>query len=310
MGMKQWLPGAMAGLALLAGCSVEGVRPSLPQPKVVAHRAGTADAPENTLLAIRKALANQSDVLWLSVQVSADGVAVLYRPADLSALTDAQGAVASKTLEQLHSVNAGYQFKDAAGAYPYRAQPQAIPTLAEALRSVPPSVPLFLDIKAQPVGDVIDAVARTLDQQQAWSRVRFYSTERDASDYLAQHYADRAQRFESRDATRNRLVDLALAGRCSPPAADTWMGIELERDLTVTEQFTLGSSSYQVKPARLWTPQAMACVRRAPGAKVVMFGINSAQAYGAAHELGADAVMVDSPASVPAYRRAEVQPGG
>jgi len=76
MGMKQWLPGAMAGLALLAGCSVEGVRPSLPQPKVVAHRAGTADAPENTLLAIRKALANQSDVLWLSVQVSADGVAV------------------------------------------------------------------------------------------------------------------------------------------------------------------------------------------------------------------------------------------
>lgn len=308
--MKQWLPGTMVSLALLAGCSVEGVRSSLPAPAVVAHRAGTADAPENTLLAIRKALANQSDVLWLSVQVSADGVAVLYRPADLSALTDAQGAVGTKSLEQLRTVNAGYQFKDAAGDYPYRAQPQAIPTLAEALRSVPPSVPLFLDIKAQPVGNVIDAVARTLDQQQAWSRVRFYSTERDASDYLAQHYADRAQRFESRDATRNRLVDLALAGRCSPPAAGTWMGIELERDLTVTEQFTLGASSYQVKPARLWTPQAMACVRRAPGTKVMMFGINSAQAYGAAHELGADAVMVDSPASVPAYRRAEVQPGG
>lgn len=308
--MKQWLPGTMVSLALLAGCSVEGVRSSLPAPAVVAHRAGTADAPENTLLAIRKALANQSDVLWLSVQVSADGVAVLYRPEDLSALTDAQGAVGTKSLEQLRTVNAGYQFKDAAGDYPYRAQPQAIPTLAEALRSVPPSVPLFLDIKAQPVGNVIDAVARTLDQQQAWSRVRFYSTERDASDYLAQHYADRAQRFESRDATRNRLVDLALAGRCSPPAAGTWMGIELERDLTVTEQFTLGSSSYQVKPARLWTPQAMACVRRAPGTKVMMFGINSAQAYGAAHELGADAVMVDSPASVPAYRRAEVQPGG
>lgn len=308
--MKQWLPGTMVSLALLAGCSVEGVRSSLPAPAVVAHRAGTADAPENTLLAIRKALANQSDVLWLSVQVSADGVAVLYRPADLSALTDAQGAVGTKSLEQLRTVNAGYQFKDAAGDYPYRAQPQAIPTLAEALRSVPTSIPLFLDIKAQPVGNVIDAVARTLDQQQAWSRVRFYSTERDASDCLAQHYADRAQRFESRDATRNRLVDLALAGRCSPPAAGTWMGIELERDLTVTEQFTLGSSSYQVKPARLWTPQAMACVRRAPGTKVMMFGINSAQAYGAAHELGADAVMVDSPASVPAYRRAEVQPGG
>lgn len=308
--MKQWLPVTTLGMVLLAGCSFERVQPVLPQPEVVAHRAGTADAPENTLLAIRKALANHSDALWLSVQVSADGVAVLYRPADLSALTDAQGAVGSKTQEQLRSVNAGYQFKDAAGDYPYRKESQAIPTLAEALRTIPPSVPLFLDIKAQPVSDVIDAVARTLDRQKAWSRVRFYSTEREASDYLAQHYAGRAQGFESREATRNRLVDLALGGRCTPPAMGAWMGIELDRELTVTEQFTLGSSSYQVKPARLWTPQAMACVRRAAGTKVVMFGINSAAAYRTAHELGADAVMVDSPASVPAYRRAEGQPGG
>lgn len=308
--MKHGLPVTTLGMLLLAGCSFDSVRPALPQPEVVAHRAGTADAPENTLLAIGKALANHSDALWLSVQVSADGVAMLYRPADLGALTDAQGAVGSKSLEQLRPVNAGYQFKDAAGNYPYRAQPQAIPTLAEALQAIAPTVPVFLDIKAQPVGEVIDAVARTLDQQQAWSRVRFYSTERDASDYLAQHYGDRARRFESRDATRNRLVDLALAGRCSPPADGAWMGIELERDLTVTEQFTLGSSSYPVKPAKLWTPQAMACVRRAKGTKVVMFGINSAAAYGAARELGADAVMVDSPASVPAYRRAGLQPGG
>jgi len=308
--MKHQRMGVALGLVLLAGCSVEGVRPASPIPKVVAHRAGTADAPENTLLAIRTALANHSDALWLSVQVSADGVAVLYRPADLSALTDVQGTVGSKTLEQLRLANAGYQFRDTTGDYPYRKEPQAIPTLADALQAIPPSTPVFLDIKAQPVGEVIDAVARTLDRARAWSRVRFYSTERDASDYLAQHYADRAQRFESRDATRNRLVDLALAGRCSPPAAGTWMGIELERDLTVTEQFTLGSSSYPVKLARLWTPQAMACVRRVTGTKVVMFGINSAQAYGAAHELGADALMVDSPASVPAYRRAESQPGG
>ncbi|MDU1795345.1 MAG: hypothetical protein E6801_01825, partial [Pseudomonas aeruginosa] len=33
--------------------------------------AGTADYPENTLLAIRKALDNGADALWLSVQLSA-----------------------------------------------------------------------------------------------------------------------------------------------------------------------------------------------------------------------------------------------
>ncbi|MCE4068618.1 MULTISPECIES: glycerophosphodiester phosphodiesterase family protein [Pseudomonas] len=308
--MKQKWLGAALGLAVLTGCSLDGIRPTLQEPQVVAHRGGTADAPENTLLAIRRALDNHSEGLWLSVQVSADGVAVLYRPADLSALTDAQGAVASKTLEQLRAVNAGYQFKDAAGAYPYRTAPQPIPTLAEALRTIPAQVPLFLDIKARPVADVIDAVARTLDQERAWARVRFYSTERDASDYLAQHYAGRALNFESREATRNRLVDLALGGRCAPPTAGAWMGIELDRELTVTEQFTLGSSSHPVKPARLWTPEAMACVRRAGGTTVMMFGINSAAAYRTARDLGADAVMVDSPASVPDYRRAAAQPGG
>ncbi|MBB4865034.1 glycerophosphoryl diester phosphodiesterase [Pseudomonas nitritireducens] len=308
--MRLQARGVALVLVLLAGCSVENVRSLQPSPQVVAHRAGTADAPENTLLAIRRALANHSDALWLSVQASADGVAVLYRPADLSALTDAQGAVSSKSWEQLRTVNAGYRFGGPLGDYPYRLEPQAIPTLAEALRAIPPSTPVLRDIKAQPVGSVIDAVARTLDREHAWSRVRFYSTQRDASDYLAQHYADRAQRFESRDATRNRLVDLALGRRCAPPAAGTWMGIELERELSVTEQFTLGASTHGVKPARLWTAQAMDCVRRSAGVTVVMFGINSATAYRLAHGLGADAVMVDSPASVPAYRRAEDQPGG
>jgi glycerophosphoryl diester phosphodiesterase len=307
--MNRQLSGAALALVLLAGCSVQGVRP-LPAPQVVAHRAGTADAPENTVLAIERALANHSEAIWLSVQVSSDGVPVLYRPADLSALTDAQGTVASKTLAQLRRVNAAYQFKDADGVYPYRNDAQPLATLAEALLIIPREVPVFLDIKAKPVAPVIDAVAAQLDRTQAWSRVRFYSTERDASDYLAQRYGDRAEVFESREATRNRLVDLALGGRCSPPAAGTWMGIELDRELTVTEQFTLGSSSYQVKPARLWTPQAMECVRHATGTTVVMFGINSAAAYREARELGADAVMVDSPASVPGYQRAEAQPGG
>ncbi|QRY82311.1 glycerophosphodiester phosphodiesterase [Pseudomonas sp. PDNC002] len=302
------MTGSLLVLLALQGCAWQQAE-ARRAPLVVAHRAGTGDAPENTLLAIRRALWNGSDALWLSVQVTANCVPVLYRPTDLSALTDTTGSVASRTLTQLSRVNAGYGFKDADGHYPYRASALEVPTLAQALRVIPTNIPIFLDIKAQPVAAVIDAVAVELDRSDAWSRVRFYSTEPEASDFLARHYPH-AQVFESRDVTRNRLVELALGGRCTPPAAGAWMGIELDRELTVTEQFTLGSSSYQVKPARLWTPQAMACVRQAVGTNVVMFGINSAAAYRTAQELGADAVMVDSPASVPAYRRAEAQPGG
>ncbi|MBG5753173.1 glycerophosphodiester phosphodiesterase [Pseudomonas aeruginosa] len=301
------------GLTLTACAQARSVPPAdAPGPLLVAHRAGTADYPENTLLAIRKALDNGSDALWLSVQLSADGHPVLYRPADLAALTQGAGAVGQSSLAELAQMNAGYMFKAADGSYPYRQKPLPIPTLRQALRVIPPQVPVFLDMKSVPVEPLVDAVARELELQQAWSRVRFYSTEKAANDYLARRYADKAQQFESRDATRNRLVGLAFGERCeTPPAAGTWMGIELRRELTVTERFTLGESSYQVPAARLWTRKAMDCVRREP-VKVVMFGIETAADYRTARDLGADAVMTNSPRKMEAIRRRALadQPGG
>lgn len=241
----------LLGLSL-AGCvEARSVVPADgPGPLLVAHRAGTADYPENTLLAIRKALDNGADALWLSVQLSADGHPVLYRPADLAVLTQGAGAVGQSSLAELARLNAGYMFKAEDGSYPYRQKPLRIPTLRQALRAIPPQVPVFLDMKSLPVEPLVDAVAGELERQKAWSRVRFYSTEKAANDYLAQRYADRARQFESRDATRNRLVGLAFGERCeAPPAGGTWMGIELRRELTVTERFTLGESSYKVPAA-------------------------------------------------------------
>ena len=76
-------------------------------PKVVAHRAGTKDAPENTKLAALEAVRHGADIMWLTVQLSKDGVPVLYRPADLSAMTQAKGPVATKTVQELKQLNAG-----------------------------------------------------------------------------------------------------------------------------------------------------------------------------------------------------------
>jgi glycerophosphoryl diester phosphodiesterase len=87
--------------ALLSGCavphaaSVDASTAGLPQ--IIAHRGGTGDAPENTLEAIRLALEHHADAMWLTVQLSKDGVPVLYRPADLAALTDSGGPVLART---------------------------------------------------------------------------------------------------------------------------------------------------------------------------------------------------------------------
>ena len=70
-------------LLLVTGTSFAG-------PQIVAHRGGTADAPENTVQAIKLALENQAQAVWITVQLSKDGVPVLYRPSDLKALTNKQ----------------------------------------------------------------------------------------------------------------------------------------------------------------------------------------------------------------------------
>ncbi len=114
--MRFALCGAVMGL-VLAGCPLtrvaadSGALPVTTLPKIVAHRGGTGDAPENTLEAIRQSIAHHADEMWLTVQLSKDGVPVLYRPADLSALTDATGPVSGYTAAELARVNAGWTFR-------------------------------------------------------------------------------------------------------------------------------------------------------------------------------------------------------
>lgn len=77
-------------------------------PQLIAHRGGTGDAPENTLPAIKLALENNAEAIWVTVQLSRDGVPVLYRSSDLSALTNSEGKVSSLTAAELAKVDAGW----------------------------------------------------------------------------------------------------------------------------------------------------------------------------------------------------------
>jgi len=279
-------------------------------PLIVAHRGGTGDEPENTLTAIQSSLRNKADVIWMTVQGSGDGVPVLYRPADVSALSDGKGPVNSMTLAQLQQLNVGYQFSrtdGGAAVFPYREKPLRMPTLQQALRAVPPSVSVVIDLKQLPAAPLVAAVARVLDDEQAWGRVHIYSTEAEILRLMASY--PQASLFETRDATRMRLSEVALSGNCAnPPAPGTWVGIELERTVTVVEKFTLGEGRSEVR-ARWWTPAAVACFKSSPNVKIVVFGIDSVDAYAAAAKLGVDAVMTDSPIKMQAIKQKVAAPG-
>ncbi len=70
-------------------------------PLVIAHRGASAEKPENTLAAFRRALALGADGLELDVQVTRDGVPVVFHDATLRRLTGAPGRPANKTWREL-----------------------------------------------------------------------------------------------------------------------------------------------------------------------------------------------------------------
>ncbi|KAF9585944.1 Iron-sulfur clusters transporter atm1, mitochondrial [Lunasporangiospora selenospora] len=267
---------------------------SLALPLVFAHRGGTGDAPENTLDAIRTALANQVDGMWLSVQLSKDGVPVLYRPTNLSALTNATGTVADYTAAELAYVNAGWTFKNASNQFPYRDNPVGIPTLRDALRALPAAMPVMLDMKALPAEPQARAVVQVVANENMQSRVTIYST--DVAYQTAIANISTLQIFESRDATRNRIVTVLLNQVCeNVPSTPVWAGFELRRNLTVTEKFTLGEGISPVNNVIMWTPETVQCFRRQAPVKILAITINNAADYKAAACLGLNAVLSDSP---------------
>lgn len=302
--------GSIVGL-MLAGCALTPVAADdraaqvASLPKIIAHRGGTGDAPENTLEAVRQSIAHHADAMWLTVQLSKDGVPVLYRPADLSALTDAKGPVSALTAAELARVNAGWSFRRG-DAYPYRDQPAGIPTLREALRAVPAAMPVILDMKALPAAPQARAVVRVLDEENAWSRVTIYSTEAEYQRSFAAY--PQAKLFESRDATRGRLVRVLLDQGCvDAPAEHTSTAFELHRAMTVVEKFTLGEGRSDVQ-ATLWTPATVACFRQKPDVRIVAIAVNNADDYRSAACLGIDAVLADSPSKMAAIREGVAMP--
>ncbi|AKN18425.1 hypothetical protein B586_03375 [Mycobacterium haemophilum DSM 44634] len=296
--------GAAALVIALGGtCGVADASPPVPvdEPLIIAHRGGTGDFPENTVAAITNAVASGVDGVWLTVQASSDGVPVLYRPADLATLTDGTGPVNAKTAQQLQQLNAGWNFTEpGVDGYPYRQRATPIPTLEQAIAVVPPDMTLFLDLKQTPAQPLVSAVAEVLTRTGAAPRSTIYSTDADITNAASQQQGLRVA--ESRDTTRQRLLNMALNRRCDPaPEAGKWAGFELHRDVTVTEKFTLGTGVSQVN-ADLWDPAAVECFKSQPGMKVMGFAVKTADDYQLAKKVGLDAVLVDSPRAVQQWR--------
>ena len=261
-------------------------------PQLIAHRGGTGDAPENTLPAIKLSLENKAEAIRITVQFSQDGVPVLYRPGDLSALTNHTGKISSYSAAELARMDAGWKWGDE--THPWRGKNATIPTLQSVLEQWPETF-FYIDIKSPDADPAIMAarLGDVLNKTHSLARVRVYSTD---ARYIAA-LPESIPHFVSRDETRTKLATISLSHQCQPtnsPGDEYWYGLELKRKVEVIEKFTLGEG---VSPATLtWDKEAMDCFRSQGKAHIIFFGINNADDFRTASELGADGVMVDSPA--------------
>jgi glycerophosphoryl diester phosphodiesterase len=140
-----------------------------PKPRLFAHRGASGLRPENTLDAFAAGLEDGARILELDVHASSDGQVVVIHDETLERTTDSQGPVAARTLAELRRLDAGYNFRDSDGDYPYRGKGLRIPTLSELLHAFP-EIPLNVEVK-QYEPPIEDAVLDLLDEHEARDRV-------------------------------------------------------------------------------------------------------------------------------------------
>lgn len=261
-------------------------------PEIIPHRGGRAEQPENTLESFQKCLKLGAKTLELDVQVTKDGAAVVYHPGDLEANTNGMGKIVDYNYEDLKKLDAAFKFKQGE-TYPFQGKGYVIPTLKEVLKKFP-TVSFIIDLKSLPADTLLQAVAKVIDENKAWSRVVFYSTSDTHLEYLKSNYPH-ALAFESRNLTLEELLTPTGSAKIPASDKDIWMGFELVRDVVLEESLALGKAQYNLK-LQCWNHDNLERLRKKlPKAHLVMFGINTVEDYKKASELKADAVYTDNP---------------
>jgi glycerophosphoryl diester phosphodiesterase len=108
-------------------------------PLLIAHRGGSALAPENTLPAFLNSVERwAADMVELDVRASADGRCIVMHDALVDRTSNGTGPVSAMTFARLRELDAGYRFTTDGGAtFPFRNTGVVIPAIEEVLEALP-----------------------------------------------------------------------------------------------------------------------------------------------------------------------------
>jgi glycerophosphoryl diester phosphodiesterase len=113
-------------------------------PLIIAHRGASAERPENTLPAFRRALALDADGIELDVRLTRDGVPVVFHDASLRRLTGLAGRLADQTWAALRRLRVRGR--------------EPIPRLVDVLRLTRGLAVVQIEMKSGPIAPVVHAI--------------------------------------------------------------------------------------------------------------------------------------------------------
>jgi glycerophosphoryl diester phosphodiesterase len=231
----------------------------------IAHRGASRDRPENTLAAFDEALRQGADAIELDLQLSRDGVPVVYHDRTLARAGGGRRRVARLALAELRRLDAGRRSD--------RFRGQRIPTLAEVLRRYARRTRLLLEVKTREGAagaerhlELMRAVGEQVRRAKAQRRVLVLC-------------------FDTRV--------LELAARIAPGLRRV-LNVRPPPVLSRGLRRRLGSLWALSADVRTLTPAYAAAVRRA-GCRLLVFTCNTPAAVDRAVEAGAFGVMSDRP---------------
>lgn len=140
---------------------------------VIAHRGFSGSAPENTIIAFKKAIEVGSDMIELDVRLSKDGEVVVLHDETLERTTTGKGKVIEKTLQELKQLDAGLKFHPSFAG-------EKIPTLREVLEMARGKVRVNIELKKGDYGqwtilNLTDRALREVEKAGMLNQVLFSS---------------------------------------------------------------------------------------------------------------------------------------
>lgn len=238
-------------------------------PLVIAHRGASAHAPENTLAALRHAIAVRAHALEIDVRQSKDGHLVLMHDATVDRTTNGTGSVADLTLTELKTLDAGSwfdrQFAD-----------ERIPTLDEVIDLLDSATLLIIEVKGDSSTypdierNVVDAIKRRGVERQV---------------VLKSFQQDVLERFRSMAPEIPRLYVYAFH--------IPLLGLIIDTGISAGSVFEVDATYLQPH----WFLLSRSFVRKAHarGFKVVAWGVNSEEQMRKAIDYGVDGIETDHP---------------